>query len=101
MADFCKADARLMGVAVVPLDDPDLAQAELEFALANGLVFKAVAPTTLEVAAGDQTISRTLNELTWLSPEFTTNSRCPSSVSLTESCESTIGSRTEAGLQCR
>jgi predicted TIM-barrel fold metal-dependent hydrolase len=37
MAEFCKADDRLMGVAVVPLDDPDLAMAELEFAIAAGL----------------------------------------------------------------
>ena len=37
MAEFCKADPRLMGVAVVPLDEPDLAMAELEFALAAGL----------------------------------------------------------------
>jgi len=37
MADFCKADERLMGVAVVPLDDPDLAMAELEFAIGAGL----------------------------------------------------------------
>ena len=37
MADFCRADDRLMGVAVVPLDDPDLAMAELEFALESGL----------------------------------------------------------------
>ena len=37
MADFCKSDDRLMGVAVVPLDEPDLAMAELEFALENGL----------------------------------------------------------------
>jgi predicted TIM-barrel fold metal-dependent hydrolase len=37
MADFCKADDRLMGVAVVPLDDPDLAMAELEFAIQSGL----------------------------------------------------------------
>jgi len=37
MADFCKADARLLGVAVVPLDDPALALAELEFALEAGL----------------------------------------------------------------
>jgi predicted TIM-barrel fold metal-dependent hydrolase len=37
MAEFCKADGRLMGVAVVPLDDPDLAMAELEFALESGL----------------------------------------------------------------
>ena len=37
MADFCRADARLIGVAVVPLDEPDLAIAELEFALEAGL----------------------------------------------------------------
>jgi predicted TIM-barrel fold metal-dependent hydrolase len=37
MADFCKADDRLLGVAVVPLDDPALALAELEFALEAGL----------------------------------------------------------------
>ncbi|HEY0647525.1 amidohydrolase family protein [Phenylobacterium sp.] len=37
MAEFCKDDPRLMGVAVVPLDDPDLAMAELEFALSAGL----------------------------------------------------------------
>jgi len=37
MADFCAADDRLIGVAVLPLDDPALAMAELEFALARGL----------------------------------------------------------------
>jgi predicted TIM-barrel fold metal-dependent hydrolase len=37
MADFCKGDDRLMGVAVVPLDDPDQAMAELEFAIGAGL----------------------------------------------------------------
>ena len=37
MADFCRADARMIGVAVVPLDEPDLAIAELEFALEAGL----------------------------------------------------------------
>jgi predicted TIM-barrel fold metal-dependent hydrolase len=37
MADFCRADERLLGVAVVPLDDPELALAELEFALEAGL----------------------------------------------------------------
>src|SRR6185503_14441615 len=35
--DFCKGDDRLLGVAVVPLDDPQLALAELEFALEAGL----------------------------------------------------------------
>jgi len=37
MADFCASDDRLMGVAVVPLDDPDLAMAELDFVLESGL----------------------------------------------------------------
>ena len=37
MAEFCKADHRLLGVAVVPLDEPELAMAELEFALQAGL----------------------------------------------------------------
>ena len=37
MADFCHADDRLMGVAIIPLDDPDLALAELDQVLTNGL----------------------------------------------------------------
>ena len=37
MAEFCKTDKRLMGVGAIPLDDPELALAELEFSLANGL----------------------------------------------------------------
>jgi len=37
MVDFCSADKRLMGVAAVPLDDPELALDELEFALRSGL----------------------------------------------------------------
>ena len=37
MAEFCAEDGRLMGVAIVPLDEPDLALAELDFVLANGL----------------------------------------------------------------
>jgi predicted TIM-barrel fold metal-dependent hydrolase len=37
MADFCSVDDRLMGVAVVPLDDPALAMAELDNALRLGL----------------------------------------------------------------
>ena len=36
MADFCAHDSRLMGVAVVPLDEPALALEELEFALKSG-----------------------------------------------------------------
>lgn len=37
MADFCAHDARLMGVGVVPLDDPKSAISELEVALELGL----------------------------------------------------------------
>jgi uncharacterized protein len=37
MVDFCSGDERLMGVAAVPLDDPELALDELEFALRSGL----------------------------------------------------------------
>ena len=37
MADFCRDDDRLMGVAVVPLDDTPLAVQELDFALDAGL----------------------------------------------------------------
>ncbi len=37
MADFCGADSRLLGVAVVPLDDPELAMRELDFVLDAGL----------------------------------------------------------------
>lgn len=37
MAEFCAEDDRLMGVAIVPLDEPELALAELDFVLANKL----------------------------------------------------------------
>ena len=37
MADFCSKDTRLMGVAIVPLDDPAMALAEAEFAIESGL----------------------------------------------------------------
>ncbi|MGA9275558.1 amidohydrolase family protein [Ilumatobacter sp.] len=37
MRDFCADDDRLMGVGVVPLDDPDLALLEVEFAIDAGL----------------------------------------------------------------
>lgn len=37
MSDFCGIDPRLMGVGTVPMDDPQMAIAELEFALENGL----------------------------------------------------------------
>jgi predicted TIM-barrel fold metal-dependent hydrolase len=37
MAEFCSRDRRLMGVAAAPLDEPELALAELEFAIKNGL----------------------------------------------------------------
>jgi len=37
MAAFCGTDSRLMGVAIVPLDEPELAIAELDFVIANRL----------------------------------------------------------------
>jgi uncharacterized protein len=37
MTDFCAGDERLMGVAVVPLDEPEAAMAELDFVLEQGL----------------------------------------------------------------
>ena len=37
MAEFCSADARLIGVAMVPLDDPERALAEIAHALSLGL----------------------------------------------------------------
>ncbi len=37
MIDFCSVDDRLMGVAAVPLENPDLALQEVQFALDNGL----------------------------------------------------------------
>lgn len=37
MAEFCVADERLLGAAIIPLDDPELAMAELDWVLANGL----------------------------------------------------------------
>ncbi|MCF6328736.1 MAG: amidohydrolase family protein [Henriciella sp.] len=37
MAEFCADDSRLMGVGVVPLDDPELAIKELDFAIENGM----------------------------------------------------------------
>lgn len=37
MVDFCAQDPRLMGVAVVPLDDPERAIAELDWVIAAGL----------------------------------------------------------------
>jgi predicted TIM-barrel fold metal-dependent hydrolase len=37
MADFCGGDERLLGVAIIPLDEPALAVAELDAALAAGL----------------------------------------------------------------
>jgi len=36
IAEFCGHDARLMGVAIAPLEEPQLALAELEFALKSG-----------------------------------------------------------------
>jgi predicted TIM-barrel fold metal-dependent hydrolase len=37
MAEFCGADERLLGVAIIPLDEPALAIAELDAAIAAGL----------------------------------------------------------------
>ncbi len=37
MVDFCAADDRLMGVGIVPLDDPEYAIAEAQWAIDNGL----------------------------------------------------------------
>src|SRR5262249_46208845 len=37
MKDFCGGDGRLMGVAIVPLDEPELALAELDDVLEAGL----------------------------------------------------------------
>ena len=37
MAEFCGEDARLMGVGVVPLDDPEHAIAEAEWCIENGI----------------------------------------------------------------
>ncbi len=37
MADFCSDDGRLMGVGIVPLDSPQHAIRELEFAIKNGM----------------------------------------------------------------
>lgn len=37
MADFCSDDARLMGVGVVPLDNPAMAIEEAEWAIENGM----------------------------------------------------------------
>ncbi len=37
MVEFCADDDRLMGVAVIPLDDPARAIAELDWAIENGL----------------------------------------------------------------
>jgi predicted TIM-barrel fold metal-dependent hydrolase len=37
VAEFCSHDDRLMGVAIVPLDEPELATEELDFALKSGL----------------------------------------------------------------
>ncbi|HEV2649650.1 MAG TPA: amidohydrolase family protein [Rhizomicrobium sp.] len=37
MADFCSHDPRLLGVAIIPLDDPDFALAELEEVLKSNL----------------------------------------------------------------
>lgn len=37
MADFCSVDDRLMGVAAIPLENPELALAEVQWSINNGL----------------------------------------------------------------
>ena len=37
MVEFCSHDPRLMGVAIVPLDEPEFALQELDFAIKSGL----------------------------------------------------------------
>ena len=37
MAEFCQNDGRLMGVGAVPLDEPELAMAEADWCIKNGL----------------------------------------------------------------
>jgi uncharacterized protein len=37
MSDFCANDPRLLGAAVIPLDDPERALIELDWVIANGL----------------------------------------------------------------
>src|SRR5215471_6108014 len=37
MAAFCGEDRRLMGVSIVPLDEPELALKELDFVIESGL----------------------------------------------------------------
>jgi predicted TIM-barrel fold metal-dependent hydrolase len=37
MAEFCSHNSRLMGAAIVPLDEPELALEELDFAIKSGL----------------------------------------------------------------
>ncbi|MFI4934917.1 MAG: amidohydrolase family protein [Caulobacterales bacterium] len=46
MAAFCQSDRRLIGVAIVPLDEPDLAMAEIDHAtqLGLGAVWVAASP---------------------------------------------------------
>ena len=46
MATFCRGDRRLIGVAIVPLDEPDLAMAEIGYAaeLGLGAIWVAAAP---------------------------------------------------------
>jgi len=37
MAEFCKTDGRMIGVAAIPLDDPEMALTELDWVLKQGL----------------------------------------------------------------
>ena len=61
MAEFCAADRRLIGVAIVPLDEPDLAMAEIDHAtqLGLGAVWVAASPP------GDRSPGHVAHEPIW------------------------------------
>lgn len=61
MAAFCSHDARLMGVACIPLDDPALALAELQWSIDNGLQAAWVA----HIAAGGRSPGHVDLEPVW------------------------------------
>jgi predicted TIM-barrel fold metal-dependent hydrolase len=61
MASFCEADHRLIGVAIVPLDEPELAMAEIDHAaeLGLGAVWVAASPP------GDRSPGHVSHEPIW------------------------------------
>jgi uncharacterized protein len=61
VAAFCGGDRRLIGVAIVPLDEPDLARAEIDHATSLGLgaVWVAAAPP------GGRSPGHVLHEAIW------------------------------------